>query len=194
MKRSSVLSVQTAEALLRLCDLHGAYGCLRDRFERVGKLRPAPLALWSPHEMDQAHQTTYLSEADWLHFPVTLEGVRQSDQLMVYFKVYPFPDSDTHLLARMRVADVEQAACALREGAHNDVTEWNLLHLNFALYFAQLVPPRSRFGISEYGVEAIQRRSTEAFAAALKTLPVLKFDQGVTGSFFQNRHTAHRPV
>lgn len=194
MKRSSVLSVQAAEALLRLCDLHGAYSCLRDRFERAGKLRPAPLALWSPHEKDQAHQTTSLSEADWLHFPVTLEGVRQSNQLMVYFKVYPFPDSDTHVLTRMRVTDVEQAARTLREGSHNDVTEWNLLHLNLALDFARLVPPKSRFGISEYGVEAIQHRSTAAFAAALKTLPVLKLDQGVTGSFFQNRHTARHPA
>ena len=174
MKRSSVLRENTAEAVVRLCDLHRSYGCLRDRFENAGKNRPEPTGLWYPHPIDDTHQTMFLNTQDWLHFPVTLEGVRQSDQLMVYFKVYPFPDSDTHVLARMRVADVEQAARVLREGAHTDVTEWNLLHLNFALDFARLVPPKSRFGISEYGVEAIQRRSTAAFAAALKTLPVLK--------------------
>jgi len=174
MKRSSVFPVETSEALLRLCDLHGAYGCLKSQFEQAGQLRPAPLALWSPHEMGISHQTISLNKEDWFHFPVTLEGVRQSDQLMVYFKVYPFLNSDTHFQTRMQVSDVGKVADSLRGGVHNAVTEWNLLHVNFALNFARLVPARSRFGIAEHVIEAMGYRSTAVFQAALKTLPVLK--------------------
>lgn len=174
MQQKKPLSQNIAQAMIRLADLKDAYQTLRQRFQRAGRERPNPARLWADHEFDPAHQTCTLRSDDWASFPVVLEGVRQSDQLMVYFRVHPFPNSDTYVLTRIKAMDLHDIAATLRDGAHTDVSEWNLLHVNMALDFANLVPAKSRFGVPESVITAIETATREGFQHMLEGIPSLR--------------------
>lgn len=156
---------QTPIARLQLEDMVHHLQCLRRSFGAA--VRPIPEGIWDSHAViDQRTGLHELREADCRRFPVELSSVLRGNDLYAYFDCYAHLRASRPVRTRMTIDDVSRAAESLRGGKHTPVTEWNLLQLNAAQSFADLIAT-DRTGVPYHLIETFQRGQPHALRTAL---------------------------
>lgn len=161
-----------ATTRLQLEDLSRHLESLRYHFGDA--VRPAPEGIWDNRTFIDVKRRLYaLSENDFVRFPVELRGVVRGNMLNAYFDCYPFLNSTQSVEARLETDSLPRFVEALRDGRHTPVTEWNLLQLNAAQAFSNLViTPKG--GVASPLVETFQMGRPHLFREALDAYAPLR--------------------